>query len=251
MAGFVFGAGGSTDVSDTTAVASDVLPGKYFYLADGTKIEGSMPTKTAATLTPSSSADVVIGAGQYLAGAQTLPMDTDFIAGNIKSGVNLWGTVGSFTSDANATADKISNGYTAYVNGVKLTGNMVNAWNVESQTVDVDHDLNVVSYTETVPAGFIPLGILVHNNYSSGTDHIIFAYKISSSVSAPIASGDTLTGYNNNSTSGWVEYGSSIATLTTCSVSGTTLTIYLVSNSGYYFTETVDGSVIVKIWGVY
>ena len=29
------------DISDTTAVANDVVSGKYFYLANGTKIEGS------------------------------------------------------------------------------------------------------------------------------------------------------------------------------------------------------------------
>ena len=31
-----------TDVSDTTAVATDVRSGKYFYLSDGTKAEGSL-----------------------------------------------------------------------------------------------------------------------------------------------------------------------------------------------------------------
>lgn len=30
-----------TDVTDTTAVQSDVLTGKYFYLADGTKVAGT------------------------------------------------------------------------------------------------------------------------------------------------------------------------------------------------------------------
>lgn len=31
-----------TDVTDTTAVQSDVLTGKYFYLADGSKVQGTI-----------------------------------------------------------------------------------------------------------------------------------------------------------------------------------------------------------------
>lgn len=42
----IFGISGSStvkDVSDTTAVAGDVKAGKYFYLADGTRVEGTLP----------------------------------------------------------------------------------------------------------------------------------------------------------------------------------------------------------------
>ena len=51
MAILVYGSGGGSgnDISYTTAIQGDVLPGKYFYLADGTKVEGSMATKAAAT----------------------------------------------------------------------------------------------------------------------------------------------------------------------------------------------------------
>ena len=52
---------GGTDVSDTTAVASDVLSGKYFYLANGTKTQGSMTNNGSlgtTTLTASNSSPV-------------------------------------------------------------------------------------------------------------------------------------------------------------------------------------------------
>ena len=41
--------GGGTDVSDTTAVASDVLAGEDFYLANGTKTTGTIPTYAGDT----------------------------------------------------------------------------------------------------------------------------------------------------------------------------------------------------------
>lgn len=40
---------GLTDVSDTTAIAGDVLSGKDFYLADGTKASGTIETYSGAT----------------------------------------------------------------------------------------------------------------------------------------------------------------------------------------------------------
>lgn len=41
-------ASGGTDISDTTATASDVLTGKYFYTAAGVKTQGSIPIYTGA-----------------------------------------------------------------------------------------------------------------------------------------------------------------------------------------------------------
>lgn len=71
--------GGNTliDLTDTSAVASDVLSGKYFYGRDGVKTEGTC-------------------------------------------------TYNADTSDATAVAADILSGSTAYVNGNKITGTMVN-----------------------------------------------------------------------------------------------------------------------------
>lgn len=133
MAILIYGSGGGegTSVSDTTAVQSDVLPGKYFYLADGTRVEGSMATKAAATIIPSTS-NQTINADQYLSGAQTIQGDSDLVAAKIPVGVNLFNITGTYTSDATATAAKIETGYTAYVNGAKLTGTGHIFWNGRS-----------------------------------------------------------------------------------------------------------------------
>ena len=71
--------GGNTliDLTDTSAVASDVLSGKYFYGRDGVKTEGTC-------------------------------------------------TYNADTSDATAVAADILSGSSAYVNGIKINGTMVN-----------------------------------------------------------------------------------------------------------------------------
>lgn len=47
-------------------------------------------------------------------------------AANIKTGVTYYGTTGTFTADATATASQILSGATAYVNGSKVTGTIAN-----------------------------------------------------------------------------------------------------------------------------
>lgn len=55
--------------------------------------------------------------------------DANFIATNIKSGVNIFGVTGTYsglnTSDANAIASDINSGKIAYVKGAKITGTQV------------------------------------------------------------------------------------------------------------------------------
>ena len=56
---------------------------------------GSGVTKKAAqTITPGT-ADQTLAAGQYLSGAQTIKGDANLLAGNIKSGVSIFGVTGS------------------------------------------------------------------------------------------------------------------------------------------------------------
>lgn len=59
-----------TFTADATAADSDVLSGKIYY-RNGAKGTGNIPSKAAATITPST-ANQTIAAGQYLSGVQTI-----------------------------------------------------------------------------------------------------------------------------------------------------------------------------------
>jgi len=93
---------GGSDTSDATAVAGDILSGKTAYVASG-KVTGSITTKAAATYTPGTS-DQTISAGQYLTGAQTISGDANLTAGNIKSGVTIFGVTGTHQGGGGAVA---------------------------------------------------------------------------------------------------------------------------------------------------
>lgn len=62
---------GGYDPSGVTATPGDVLQGKTFMAKDGSMQAGSIPLKTAATITPTTS-EQKIEAGQYLSGDQKI-----------------------------------------------------------------------------------------------------------------------------------------------------------------------------------
>nr|DAW33940.1 MAG TPA: tail protein [Bacteriophage sp.] len=83
------------------AVAANVLSGKTFTASPGLKVSGTMTSKAAATITPSTS-DQTISSGQYLAGAQTIKGDSNLVAANIKSGVSIFGVAGKLANSGGA-----------------------------------------------------------------------------------------------------------------------------------------------------
>ena len=60
-----------------------------------TYIGSGVTKKSAQTYTPGT-ADQTIAAGQYLSGAQTIKGDANLVAGNIKSGVSIFGVAGTY-----------------------------------------------------------------------------------------------------------------------------------------------------------
>lgn len=61
-----------------------------------TYVGSGVTKKSAATYTPGTS-DQSIASGQYLSGTQTIKGDANLVAGNIKSGVSIFGVTGTYT----------------------------------------------------------------------------------------------------------------------------------------------------------
>lgn len=118
----------SVDNSGKITATSEQSAG---YVAAGTKsATKQLSTQAAQTITPGTT-DKTIASGKYLTGKQTVKGDANLVAGNIKSGVSIFGVSGSYegsggidTSDATATAEDIVSPATAYVNSEKVTGSL-------------------------------------------------------------------------------------------------------------------------------
>ena len=109
------------DTSDATAHASDILSGKTAYV-NGSKVTGNIASQAAQTITPGTS-DKTIASGKYLIGTQTIKGDANLVAGNIKSGVSIFGVTGSYEGSGGGTGTS-GNNCEAYV--VDATNPVVN-----------------------------------------------------------------------------------------------------------------------------
>lgn len=76
-----------------TATAAHVLSGQTFTSAAGTGVTGTMPNNGAVSITPGTAAQAI--AAGYHNGAGSVAGDADLVAGNIVSGVNLFGVTGT------------------------------------------------------------------------------------------------------------------------------------------------------------
>ena len=107
-----------------------------------------MPNRGAVSQTiTSQGGSYTIPAGYHNGSGKVTASFSNLSAGNIKTGVNIGGVTGTFTSDATAVAGNILSGKTAYVNGNKVTGTMTNRGTV-NQTITTQGG----SYT--IPAGY-------------------------------------------------------------------------------------------------
>ena len=83
-------------VLTTPAGAAQILSGYQAINANGEVVTGTIPSQGAQTIAPGTSSKT-IASGRYLSGTQTIAGDSDLRASNIKSGVNIFGVMGSFS----------------------------------------------------------------------------------------------------------------------------------------------------------
>lgn len=132
------------DLTSDTAVASDVLSGKYFHLASGERVQGSCTYDSDTTDADAAAADILAGKYAYVnknkiegtmtnqgtvtgtissaSGSYTIPAgchsglgsvsiasaeQEKIIAGNIKSGITILGVTGTY-SGTSVTAGELS-----------------------------------------------------------------------------------------------------------------------------------------------
>lgn len=69
------------------------------YVADGTKsATQQLTTQAAKTVTPGTADQTAVSSGRYTTGAVTVKGDANLVAGNIKSGVSIFGVTGNLKS---------------------------------------------------------------------------------------------------------------------------------------------------------
>lgn len=78
------------------------------------RITQSIASKGATTITPMSAQQTAVSAGTYCSGNIIVAGNGNFVAGNIKKGVNIWGVVGTFEGWVPTPQDWYYNGVNTY-----------------------------------------------------------------------------------------------------------------------------------------
>ena len=98
------------DISQDTVTSSAMLSGYTAHAANGASISGNIATKTSSDLTASGTT-VTVPSGYYSTAASKTITDNNLIAGNIKSGVTIFGVTGAYEGSSGGGVTQDENGY--------------------------------------------------------------------------------------------------------------------------------------------
>ena len=218
----IFGVSGSANVVNTVAAnvaALHMRAGRTAYVG-GTLVTGNIVTQSL------SASNNTVLAGYYASG-NMLSIEPDLVAGNISTGVNIFGVVGTKgvtdTSSGNATPSHILTGYTGWVNGVEVTGTLA------SQTL--------ASNSTVMSAGNYSAGNLV----SIDADLTSVNIRAGKNVFGILGSSDSVDTQSANVTAGNLAYGK-VAWVNGNAITGTNTFIGPSSNA-YSGNQTIGGNV--------
>lgn len=252
----IFGTTGILIEATGDAAASQVLTGQTFSNSSATGLTGTMPDNDAVNLTPGTTAKVI--AAGYHSGLGTVAGDTDLVSGNIKSGVEIFGTTGTVIEAAgDAATDEVLVGRIFSKAGAAgLSGTMP-----DNGTVNLIPGTTSQTIAQGYHSGFGTLAgdpDLTSNNIKSGVD--IFGIAGDPNV-VDTASGDAVAADILISKKAWVDGSEISGSAYPASVSKTGLTTsYSTGDDGDLekgvnwpnprFTDNGDGTVTDNLTGL-
>lgn len=156
----IFGITGTYDYEATNPVIAARMKTGDIAFVNGSKITGS-GTKTLST------ANDTVSAGYYAATTLSA-VDTDLAAGNIATGITIFGIAGSYDTEAGTpvAAGEMKTGQIAFVNGSKITGTGTKTLSAANDTVAAGyyavttlHAVDTDLATGNIKAGMAIFGI--------------------------------------------------------------------------------------------
>lgn len=142
--------------AEGTATTAQVLAGVPFSNESDTGLIGAMPEigSVGTIILDVNNEEYTIPAGHHNGLGKVKAIIAGILASVIKAGTTVGGILGTFTSDATATAAQILSGVTAYVNGNKVTGTMPNRSGVYQDSVLTDGTSTLGTVYMKPPKGF-------------------------------------------------------------------------------------------------
>ena len=122
----------------------------YVDIDDVVTATKQLTTQAAKTVTPGTSNQTAVASGRYTTGAVTVKGDSNLVAGNIKSGVSIFGVTGSYTDSGSGGSSGDTSYETCSVTISKGAG--VGLFTVMYTSVS---DGNLVTYSEDI--SYLPI----------------------------------------------------------------------------------------------